>query len=321
MKKIISLFLVAILIISFSAVAASAFDTAVTEIEVAKGDTVTYTLNASNVAEPVICADFSIYYDSNIFTCESYSNEPEGSVVNKDLEGEVRGNWVNLKGVDFTKTAPVITVTLKAISDGTANISYYMRDFCCDKDDEIVEITTYEFTATVEVNSNVVIDNKPAELNVEENQDIGNFSNSASGSSKDAGIIVSKGVSNIDSGQAVENVNNEVNGDEVNEDNVQSSQIKSEETSKASESGKETTKAEQATDSKGNVVEETKAVSNNSTSDIAVTTEQNNSGGPSIWLWIIIGIVVLAGGGTAGYMIYKKKSSSSGNDDINNTVQ
>ena len=182
-----------------------------------------------------------------------------------------------------------------------------MRDFCCDQDNEIVEIGDYEFMCSVDVNNNSVIDNQPAELNVDVNQDIGSFNNSASGSSKDAGIIISDGITNIEYGKVAENLANDVNGDEVNENKVQSNTNKEKETQKAeSKTNNSSTTATNGAGKEATLNNVIKSTNNNA----AVTNQQNQSGGPSVYLWIIIGIVVVAALAVGGYFIYKKKKGN-----------
>lgn len=262
------------MLLSITCIGISAAENASSSFSVNSGDTVVYTLYVENVPQDVVCSDYSIYFDKDKLNPTKYSNTPSGSVVNKDLPGEVRGNFVTLDGVQCKKPASIITVEFKATGSGDTNINYYMRDmYYMDKNNDMVVVDTYDFICSVEVNSNKVIDNKPAELNVEQEQERGQFVNSISGKSDDKGINVYEGISNV---EGVE-FSNKANGGEQSEKNA---------TLKKNEGTSKTFNNQTGND--GN-----KSTSNNSTNNNA-TSNNANSKGPSIYLIIILCAILIA---------------------------
>lgn len=300
MKKVISLLLVFVLIISLSCVFTSALDQAKTEVKVNKGDKVNYTLYLSDVDQGVVCGDYSIYFDPSVFDVEKYSKQPSGSVVNSKLSGEVRGNWVDLDGVNFKNATPVICVTLSSKKDANTNLNYYMRDLCTQNSKNVlVQIDKYNFTCSVDVNGSKVINNKPAELNIEEKQERGSFVNSASGSSKDKGINIYEGKSNVKLPAVNSNKTTNKSGEKIEKE----------------------TKTANATEDKnlkasGEVNNKVDATSSNE-QDLNTSDKETQSSGSPIYIWIIAIVVVLAIVGFVIYMIRKNKSKKDDNIDTN----
>ena len=139
MKKMISAVCVLALILGMfavSVVSTSAVESAETVVNVKKGDEVVYTLTLGGVEKPIVGCDFSFYYNKEYsvfevvsvadFTGKTSSNDWLAT-VNPDLEGQVRGNWSILKGVDFSSDRSFLTVTLKALEDGSYHLSYFIR--------------------------------------------------------------------------------------------------------------------------------------------------------------------------------------------------
>ena len=359
MKKWISLLCVCVMVfgmITASVISASAegddnaVEKASTAVDVKSGDSVTYILKLDKVAQPIIGSDFSVYYDSSVFKLESvadYNNETNPdewiAVINPDLDGEVRGVWSILKGVDFSSQRNFITLNLKATADAdNTHISYRIR-FLYDNDvfnsNDHPQITTYEFTCDVLVNGDKVLDTVPPELNDVEEEENGKFVPSYDGKSEhaDASIpgVVDKAKNNTGNGKSVNVENNAVaengaNGGSANGGSANGGSANGgsggnnaaggsagsvEGGSNQSGSAQNAQAAPPATTAEGYYIIATDADGNvTATSDQApqVTGANNagNKGGGSPVLWIIIVVVVIAGGGAAIYFFMKKQSST-----------
>lgn len=333
MKKLVSVLCVLTLIVGIfavSAVSTSAVESDQKELDVKAGDEVTYTLTLGGVPEAIIGCDFSFYYDSSLFEVLSIADfndktsEKEWTpLINPNLDGEVRGNWSILNGVDFSEDRHFLTLNLKAKTDGTGQVSYfirYMYDNNIFNSDDKPQITEYKFTCTVLVNGEPYIEKGEPVLNVEEPQKSGLFVNSVTGDSKDAdadipGTVVKKNDSNSavsaqNGGNNAAADNNNANGGAANNNNAAANNAADNEKNNAgsavSSAAPAATTADGyyvvATDASGNIV---------ATSDQAPVVTSNNAGGDkggaSPVLWIIIALVVLAGGGAAVYFFMKKK--------------
>lgn len=324
-----------------SAVVTSAVEAAKTEIEVSTGDEVNYILTLGGVPKPVIGCDFSVYYDSSLFEVTSVAdftgstNESDWeAMINPALDGEVRGNWSILKGVNFTDARTMLTVNFKAKKEGKGNLSYFIRylydDSIFDSTDK-PQITEYKFTCDVKKNGELVIEKAAPELNVEESQNTGNFVNSLSGDSADADPEIPKTVAkpeslssnNGGSGSGNKSGNNSgansgnnsgansgANGGSGNgaADNNSSAENKSAESSAMAALKAE---APMGTDAQGYYVTATDAQGNiTATSDTAPVQANGNS----LIIWIIIGLLVVAGGGAAIFFNMKKKGNTKTDD-------
>lgn len=200
MKKWISLLCVCVLImgtVMASAVGASAADKSENAIDVNKGDEVTYVLKLDKVNEPIVGSDFSVYYDSSVFTLESVGDfnnktDPDDwtAVINPKLDGEVRGVWSILKGVDFSSKRNLITVNLKAKEDASnTHLTYRIRFLYGNSafDEDKPYVTPYKFTADVSVNGDKVLDDVSPEWNDERPAENGKFVPSYDGDSENIG--------------------------------------------------------------------------------------------------------------------------------------
>ena len=335
MKKLVSVICVLTLIVGIfavSAVSTSAVESDQKEIEVSSGDEVTYTLTLGSVPEKIIGCDFSFYYDSSLFELVSVADfndktsEDEWTpVINPNLDGEVRGNWSILNGVDFTSERNFLTLKLKAKSDGSGQVSYfirYMYDNNIFNSDDKPQITEYKFTCTVLVNGEPYIEKGDPVLNVDEPQKSGLFVNSVTGDSKDAdanvpGTVVKKNDTNAavtpqSGGSAAGNNSNNAAADNNNannaNNNANNANNANNNSANKSDAAPAATTADGyyvvATDASGNIV----ATADQAPVSAANTTDGGSKGGASPVLWIIIALVVLAGGGAIAYFAMKKKS-------------
>ena len=338
MKKLLSILCVAALAVSMIAVcavsASAEVDSAKTALDVKAGDEVVYSLHLGGVKNPIIGSDFSFYYDPAVFEVSKITDFEESeklsnlALINPDLEGEVRGNWSLLNGLDFSKERNFITITYKALKDANnTHLSYFIRymydETLFDDPDNKPQIKDYTFTCTVTKNGEKVLDKVPPELNVEETQDKGLFVNSVTGDSKDADPDIpntvgkkSNGTSGSGSGNnaAANNGNNaNNNGNNANSNNSNSNDKKTIETRIVDMGKTADGYFITATDADGNVI---------ATADQApvVTVEvPTDQKGSSPVVWIIIALVVLAGGGGAAYYFMKKKNGTAGSDNTDNS--
>ena len=345
-KKLISLLCVLTLtigVLAVTVISANAVEPAKTIVDVKNGQEVVYCLKLSDVEQPIIGCDFSVYYDSSLLELQSVADfndktdeEEWTPMINPDLDGEVRGNWSILNGVKFTDQRNFLTLTFKAKDEGSADISYfirYMYDNNIFNSDDKPQITDYLFVCDVAVDGDEVLQDAQPGLNVEEPQTSGLFVNSVTGDSKDAdadipGTVVKKTGANAGTGS-----NNADNGDSGSDNAAQgggsagtpAGNVSGGGSSSAVSAVKETsappaTTADgyfvTATDAQGNVTATSDQVPKTATADIA---DDISKGGTSPVIWIIIALVVLAGGGAAAYFFMKKKSATAPTADAAQT--
>ena len=351
MKKLISVLCVLTLVIGVVAVSAVSSHAEVskgsTAVDVKSGDEVSYTLALDKVEQPIIGSDFSVYYDSSVFELVSVAdfnnktNEDDWeATINPDLDGQVRGVWSILKGVDFSSKRNFLTVNLKAKTDATdSHITYRIR-YLYDNDvfnsTDYPQITTYQFTCNVTVNGQEVLKDAAPELNVDEAPENGKFVPSLDGDSQNADPeipgVVDKTKGNTGNGQAVgndsdNNPNNNANNNGNAGGNGGSANGGANNGGAGNVSGgsgsannggaanggannadAKTTAAPVATTAEGYFVTATDARGNvTATSDQAPVNQSADKKGVSPVVWIIIVLVVLAGGGAAAYFYMKKK--------------
>lgn len=355
MKKWISLLCVCMLIlgtITASVVSASAEDKGEIAVDVKSGDKVTYILKLDKVNEPIVGSDFSVYYDSSVFSLESVADFNDNTdsdewtaVINPDMDGQVRGVWSILKGVDFSSKRNFITLNLKAKEDASdSHITYRIRflygNSAFDEENPKDFVTPYEFTVDVLVNGTKVIDDDPAEWEEKEPAEPGKFTPSPDGKSEHADASLS-GVTPITKKKSGSGSAQSVGGNVVDGDNGSGgsggnggnngsdnegggsnaggsnagggSNLNNGSKANANgnnDAGSAANAAPPATTSDGYFVIATDSEGNVvATSDEApemATTGNNDKGGSPV-LWIIIVLVVLAGGGAAVYFFVKKK--------------
>ena len=322
--------------IAVGVVSAGAVEPAKTVVDVKKGDEVSYILNLGEVAKPVIGCDFLVYFDSDVLEVASVADftgsTDEGdweAMINPALDGEVRGNWSILKGVDFKDARDMLTVNFKAKADGSSHLSYFIRylydDTIFDSTDK-PQIKDYVFTCNVKVNGEAVLDKAQPELNVEESQNTGIFVNSLSGDSKDAdpevpGAVakpeaLNGGSNNNGGNNNVTPTNNGSGSNDSGNNNAGSNQ------NEAKADGGNDVAANPAstmgTDAAGAYITATDAQGNvTATSDTAPAPAK--SGGSSAVIWIVLIILVVAGGGAAFYFTKFKKNNNNENSADNTT--
>lgn len=340
-KKLLSLLCVLTMaagVCAAAVISADAAEPAKTIVDVKSGSEVVYCLKLSDVEQPIIGCDFSVYYDSSLLEVQSVadfndktSEDDWTPMINPALDGEVRGNWSILNGVKFTEQRNFLTVTFKAKADGSADISYfirYMYDNNIFNSDDKPQITDYLFVCDVTVDGEEVLEDAQPELNVDEPQSNGLFVNSVTGDSKDAdadipGTVVTK----TDANAAAAGAQN--NNDSLADNNPQAGggtpagNVSGGSSSAVSSSaGPKATSAPPATTAEGYFVTATDAEGKvTATSDEApvITTASNDDsdqGGSSPVIWIVIALVVLAGGGAAAYFYMKKKPANAASVDV-----
>lgn len=315
MKKFISLLCIAAILVAALAVGsfgASAATSANTIVDVKAGDTVTYVLNLGGCNENLVCADYSVYYDSSVLMIDaiadynnSYDEAYWGSVINTDLKDEITANFINVgRGIDFSQQRPFISVKFTAIADATTHINYYIRDMAGNSyfdDPARPQIKDYLFTCDVSVNDKEVLTDAQPELNTEKAQEVGSFVNSVNGKSEDADFVATdKPGENGYKGNTGNNGNNGGNSGNAG----------------ASEGGVISTATPTSavvTDADGSVIATQPAAQTEADGKSVSPTNADgtqSTGGSSSWLWIvIIVIVVLGGGGCAAYFMTRKKKA------------
>lgn len=344
MKKWISLLCVCMLIFgtfTASIVSASAdVEKKENAVDVKKGDEVTYIFSLDKASEPVVGTDFSFYYDSSVFSLDSVADYNDNTdpdewiaVINPDLDGEVRGVWSILKGVDFSSKRHFITLNLKAKDDAdNTHITYRIRflygNKAFDAENPKPYLDSYEFTSDILVNGEKVIEKAAPEWNDTDPVENGKFVPSYDGTSENADTSIpgvedqaNKSGSNAKAQNADNNAANNTpanngsnnggasNGGGNNAANGGSVQDNAAAAANSNKSDSSATTAPAATTADGYFILATDADGNvTATSDQApvVAGTDDKKGGSPI-LWIIIALVVIAGGGAAVYFFMKKK--------------
>ena len=317
MKKIISLFCAMLLIIgavALCAVSASAAEAAQTIVDVKPGDEVSYSLSLANAPEKVVGCDFSVYYDSSAFELESVAdfnnntNEEEWvATINPDRDGEVIGNWSILRGVDFSNKRNIVTLNLKAKTETSAHVNYYIRYLYGDSaftGTGTPQISEYTLTCDVKLNGSTVLKDAEPELNVDEPQSSGLFVNSVTGKSEDANVNIPEGMGLDGTIDKSSDGNNSSGGGNSASDaaNAGSKATVSASANQGNTPGTKNGSVEAATDAQGNTVAAT-------TADGATVDQAKSSSGSSPVLWAIIFIIVVAAAGGAGFYVIKKRNA------------
>lgn len=288
MKKVFSVLCILALLLGVTVMgtvgAHAEVDAARTMVDIKSGDEISYTLTLGGVPDKIIGCDFSIYYDADLLTLESFadfsnSTDPENwtATINTNLKGEVRGNWSILSGVNFSAARSFATLNLKAKAAGTAHISYYIRymyDNSVFESASRPQISVYTFTCDLTLNGNKILEDAQPELNVDEPQKVGTFVNSLNGKGEDANVnTVEK--NNDSKTNPTQSATDPSTGKPVSTDPTPIG---------SSESG---------TDG-----------SNGSTD----TPGASDAAGSSAWIWIVIvAVVVVAGCGIGVYVTKNKK--------------
>ena len=303
MKKFVSLVLAVIMlgaVLIAAAPAAFAAEPAQTVVNVKEGDEVSYTITLSDVPEPVIGCDFSVYYDDDILEIEkiadytgSYEEDDWAALINPDLPDEIRGNWTFAKkGVDFSKERTFISVIFKAKKDASTHITYYVRFMYGESaflEAGKPQITEYSFVCDLTVNGEPVLEAAQPELNTEKTQDIGYFVNSVTGDSADADVNTAIENAPVDTPANNNNNNNNNSGSNGNSGNTASTNA----------DGTPATSSAQTP----------AADPQNGNASSPSNTAQNNPSGSSPVIWIIIAVVAVAAACGLGYFFFNKKKA------------
>lgn len=356
MKKWVSLLCVCMMIlgtITASVVSASAEDIekGETAFNVKKGDEVSYVFKLDKASEPVVGTDFSIYYDSSVFELDSVADYNDNTnpdewiaVINPDLDGQVRGVWSILKGVDFSSMRNFITLNLKAKDNADdTHITYRVRflygNKAFDSQDPKPYLENFEFYHDLIINGEKVEENKAPEWNDSEDPENGKMPGGLPDGKSDhadselSGVIDKSknktnnaqqqnaggnGAANNSAANGANAANGSGSGNGAGGSNGTGGNAAGGNAAGGNGSGnnnadpKTTSAAPPATTAEGYYVLATDADGNvTATSDQApaMATTGNNKGGSPV-LWIIIVLVVLAGGGAAVYFYMKKKPAA-----------
>ncbi len=313
MKRVLSILMALLVVMSLALVPVSAAESAQTVISVDKGDEVIYTLKLST-PEKVVGCDFSVYYDSSKlkvlevadFTGNFDSDEHQ-AIINANIKDEVKGNFSILSGVRFNNKN-LVSVKFEALSKCDTHVSYYVRYLY---PESMEMFTEYTFTCDVSVNKKPVIENAAPELNVDEPQNTGQFVNSVTGNGDDA---------NVNTAENPPANNGNQNGGEVSENDVPaSSSSKKSDTKK--DDKKDETKAQETTKPDETTTATSVIGGVDEPTGVVASPSQTDDGGifSSIWLWIMIAVVLIGGGAGAYYfLVLKKKPEAQANNTDTN---
>lgn len=311
MKRLFCFVLIISMLLCALPFSAGAVEAAKTEFSVKNGDNVTYELFVDDLNEKVVGCEFSVYYDSSVLEIDSVADytgstdeDDWRAFVNyKNVEGEIFENWSVLSGVKITSAKPIITVNFKAKSSDKTHISYYIRYMY---PESLVQFTEYTFTCNVTVNGKKVLEAEQPELNTEPKtqQSSGEFVNSVTGKSEDAGKGISK-VSDTDS-KSNKSSNSSLNSNFESGENGGEIEEKDDKVSSNAEGESE--------DEKNNT-DETNFVSDNSeaskseASKSEASSNKASKGNFPYALWIVIGLIILLIAGAGGYYFIKVKKN------------
>lgn len=366
MKKFLSLMCVLTVVVGMLAVGivSASADVPTTVVDVKSGDKVTYKLSLSGVEDRIVGCDFSVYYDSSAFTLDSVADfndstndEDWQATINPDLDGEVRGNWSILKGVNFSKKRNIVTLNLTAKKDAKAHISYfvrYMYDNSVFDSDERPQIDQYMFTCDITKNGEAVVSDAQPELNVDEDQPNGLFANSRTGKSADAdkaltgdSIKANGGAADGNGSNGSNNAGNNSGNNSGNNNSGNNSGNNAGNNNSGNKSGgnsannSATTKVDgnasgveddttapgskvntpnTATDANGKEIVETDADGKIVAKNDKDSTDNKDKGGSSGLMWFIIAAVVVIAGGCIAYIVVKNKKKPQTAGDQQDTV-
>lgn len=187
-RKLLALFIaVALLVLSVP------FAFAAEEKEASKGSTVEYTLSIADSKQKITGIHFELYFNKDVLKVKDVNTDNlSGSTVNADEAGTGRITVVNglingSRGLVCQEKTALITVTFDVISDGSAEVEYYipyMYDY------DMVNIHTYTLTEDMSIDGAVVSENAvPVLADADELEkkisgfDRGDFENTANGKS------------------------------------------------------------------------------------------------------------------------------------------
>ena len=298
MKKSVSLFISAVMVLMMIVTSVAGFSAAdkltINEnVSASVGDKVTYSLNISSVPKEVEDLQMEIYYDSQYLKPIDDSVkylEGGSSVYNTKIADKILFNSANgVQGWDFSKKTMLFSVTFTVEKAGATDLTYYIQ--CMDYLENSQTVDEYVITCDYIVNDKAV--KKDIAPIVDENGQGGNFVNHANGKGSqnggDSPVGAAFGNQNNannggDDGNAANNNNAVNNGNDVNNGGENAGQVNN----VAGENA--------VTNNQGQVATTATTVVKTNSSGVAVTTPD---GKQSTWsesddMWRNIGIVALA---------------------------
>lgn len=157
LKTLISIAAV-MLILTLSVVSSFAAEslTLDNDVNVACGDTVTYTLYVSDCEEPVTDMVAYVFYDSEYLELDKDSVSFHDLIAvnrNVNLDGYIPFNFSISSPVDFSKRTPVFSADFKAKKEGTSSLKYFIGDMHCGDPKDNKTVKEYTFTCDYVVHS------------------------------------------------------------------------------------------------------------------------------------------------------------------------
>lgn len=312
MKKIISILMILLVVLSVAALPVSAVEAAQTDISVKKGDEVIYTLKLTT-PEKVVGCDFSIYFDSSVLRVKevadftgNFDSEEHMAIINSNLKDQIIGNFSILSGIRF-KDSLLVSVKFEAQTSADTDISYYVRYLY---PESMQMFTEYTFTCDVTVNGKAVIEDAAPELNVDEPQQNGQFINSVTGDGKDADVNTAedKPETNSPNNEPGENDTPKTPG---NTKATEADDKDNDKETDADSNNDATTPQETSVSTQGGA--------DAPASVVATPSQTDEDGGvfSSIWFWVVIAIVVIGG----AFVVYKFVLNKKKETDTAETTQ
>lgn len=171
-SKIISIFLIAMALISVSSTVFAAEDEELTINDNAKvkvGDRIKYTLCLADTTDTIIGFELRLFYDHNYLELDKNSLNFEkfnGVIYNTELEDKIPINWTNISSpADFSKKATFLTVEFRVLKAGETDISQFVSEMY---GDDMTYLKSYTWTYNITVNDETVVSNQVPKISEDE---------------------------------------------------------------------------------------------------------------------------------------------------------
>ncbi len=171
-SKIISIFLIAMALISVSSTVFAAEDEELTINDNAKvkvGDRIKYTLCLADTTDTIIGFELRLFYDHNYLELDKNSLNFEkfnGVIYNTELEDKIPINWTNISSpADFSKKATFLTVEFRVLKAGETDISQFVSEMY---GDDMTYLKSYTWTYNITVNDETIVSNQVPKISEDE---------------------------------------------------------------------------------------------------------------------------------------------------------
>ena len=160
-------------------------------LNIKKGDVVTYELDLGDCTEDVIGLQANLFYDSQYLKYVDDTLEfpvLKSVVSNPNLDNRITFNWTDITNTaDFSKSKPLVKASFEVLKGGETEITYFISELY---GDDMTYLKDYTFTYKLYVNDKRVLnDETPVVEQDKDNIDLyqGTFTNYADGKGENNG--------------------------------------------------------------------------------------------------------------------------------------